>query len=107
MAEVVWERFIVAVDIVELVDSDDHELERWEAGDLYERLVLAGVPATRDTDENGGYGGRREYLDLIVAAPQELVTVHTPGAGIGSVDLLPHSVAGIMLDWYRHHVDAC
>lgn len=106
--EVIWERFLVAVDIVALADPDDHELARWPAGDLFERLVVAGVPATRDPrGDAAAFGGRTEYLDLLVAAPHELVAVHTPGAGIGTVDLLPPDTARIVLDWYRRYVDAC
>jgi hypothetical protein len=106
--EVVWERFLVAVDVVALVDPDDHELDRWAAGDLFERLVFAGVPATRDPHgDAAAFGGRAEYLDLLVAAPQGLVTVHTPGAGIGMVDLLPPETTAMVMDWYRRYVDAC
>lgn len=105
--EVVWERFLIGVDVVALVDRDDHELERWTAGDLFAQLLLAGVPATYDPHGEAAFGGRSEYLDLLVAAPQELVTVHTPGDGIGTVDLLPPDTTAIVMDWYRRNVDAC
>lgn len=107
-AAVIWERFLVAVDIVALVDTDDHELNRWDAGDLFGRLLLAGVPATHDpAGEGGAFGGRTNYLDLLVGAAQDLVSVRMPGVGTGTVDPLPPDTAAIMLDWYRREVDAC
>ena len=53
------------------------------------------------------FGGRTEYLDLLVAAPHDLVAVHTPGPGIGAVDLLRPDTTEIVMDWYRRYVDAC
>ncbi|MFC0540635.1 hypothetical protein [Kutzneria chonburiensis] len=104
--EVVWERFLVAVDTVALVNVDDAELERWPAGDLYERLLLAGVPITYDpTGETGLFGDRSDYFVLLVAMTAELVTAYRPGAGLGQVDLLEPEVAEIVLDWYRRNVD--
>lgn len=103
---VIWERFLVAVDVVALVDADDHELNRWEAGELFERLLLAGVPATHDPEGEGGtFGGRIHYVDLLVGAAQELVSVRVPGAETAAT--LRPEAAAIMLDWYRRHVDAC
>lgn len=107
MADVVWEQFLVAVDIVVLVDLDDHELARWPGSDLFERLVVAGVQATRnELGDALTFSGRSKYLDLLVAAPHDLIAVHTPSPGIGTVDVLPPDTK-IVMDWYHRHVDAC
>jgi hypothetical protein len=106
IVEVVWERFLVAVDTVALVDADDAEQERWPTGDLYERLLLAGVPITYDpTGAHGLFGDRADYFVLLVAMTAELVTAYRPGAGLGQVHLLQPEDAEIMLDWYRRNVD--
>jgi len=104
--QVVWERFLVAVDVVVLVDADDAELERWPTGDLYDQLLLAGVPVTYDpTGVAGLVGGRPDYFDLLVAMTADLVIVHRPGEGLGEVDLLPPESTEVVLDWYRRNVD--
>ncbi len=102
----VWERFLVGADVVVLVDIDEAELERWPTGDLHEQLLLAGVPITYDpTGARGVFGGRLDYFELLVAMTADLVTAHRPGESIGHLDLLSPEAAGIMLDWYRRHVD--
>jgi hypothetical protein len=104
--EVVWERFLVGADVVVLVDVDDAELERWPAGDLYERLLLAGVPITYDPAGAAGvFGGRTDYFELLVAMTADLVTAHRPGEGLGDFALLTREAAGLVLDWYRCNVD--
>ncbi|MFC0436612.1 hypothetical protein [Kutzneria buriramensis] len=104
--EVVWERFLVGVDVAVLVDADEAELDRWPTGELYERLLLAGVPITYDpTGSTSTFGGRPDYFDLLVAVTAEVVTAHRPGNGLGEVDLLPPAAAEIVFDWYRRNVD--
>ncbi|MEV6602850.1 hypothetical protein [Kutzneria sp. NPDC051319] len=103
---VVWERFFVGFDVVVLVDADDAELERWPTGDLYEKLLLAGVSIIVDpTGAAGVFGGRPDYFELLVAMTADLVTAHRPGEGLGEVELLPPESTEIVLDWYRRNVD--
>lgn len=98
-----WERFLVGADVVVLVDADDAELERWPAGDLYEQLLLAGVLITHDpTGAAGLFGGRPDYVDLLVAMTADQVTACRPG----EITPLPPEAAALVLDWYRRNVDA-
>ena len=67
-----------------MVDADDAELWRWLTGDLYEQLLLAGVPTTYDPAGTGGvFGGRTDYFELLVAMTADLVNARRPGEGLG------------------------
>ncbi|AHH98782.1 hypothetical protein GCM10010174_45690 [Kutzneria viridogrisea] len=105
----VWENLTVAVDRVLLLDADGAVARAWhrEQGEvnLYEELVLAGLPVTYDpSTETVWATGHADTLRLALDAVAGKVLVLTDrGEGV----LLPADLAGQVLHWFQTHADDC
>lgn len=102
----VWERLIVTIDAVLLVDEADGVQGRWAqpvppALRLYDALVLVGVPLTADRHRAWSFG-RPDWVELRVAVSNDQVLAVT---GAGATVPLPTAVTDLVLDFYCRHID--
>lgn len=104
----VWERLVVTVEAVLLVDDDDVVQGRWAqpspqppALRLYDALVLAGAPLTSDRDRAWAIG-RPEWIELRAAVTHDEVLAVL---GDGAVVPLNRRLTDAVLDFYRRYLD--
>ncbi|MFC0435035.1 hypothetical protein [Kutzneria buriramensis] len=104
----VWERLVVIVDGVLLLDDGGAVQGRWalpasgQTGPrLYDALVLAGAPLTSDP-ARAWVIGRPEWVELLVAATNnQVLTVRDGGAPMP----LRRRLTDMVLDVYRRYLD--
>jgi hypothetical protein len=102
----VWERPIVTVEAVLLVDDAGTVQGRWSptgarALHLYDALVLAGAPLTSVPGQAWTIG-RPEWIELLVAVTGgQVLTVHGDKATVP----LGRRLTDRVLDFYRRYLD--
>lgn len=89
----VWERLLVAMDSVWLLE-DGHAVERYPADGVYEELRRAGMPMPP------GEGP----VELLIAPAAELVVLRA-GTSLDDVHLLTEEACDVVMGWYRTAVN--
>lgn len=106
--DAVWERFLVFVDKVLLLDEYGTVEHQWyqDIGDrLYDDLVLAGVPLIYN-DDLRWMTGHPDCVDMFIAAEPGHVLVHT-ACGTPLEPLADANAVEVVLAWYSRHVNTC
>lgn len=104
----VWERFLVAVDVVVLLDEHGAVEQRWPllpGESLFDDLVLAGAPLAFDEDFRY-LTGHADCFDLSLA-PATAQVIAVTGEAPAQQVLLDEETADLVLGWYSINVDSC
>ena len=101
----VWERLVVTIDAVLLLDDAGTVQWRWRSTApelrLYDERGLAGVPLVTDPDRAWSIG-RPDWIELLVAATDDQVLALD---ATGTTTPLASDLADLVLDLYRRRID--